>query len=317
MTAAAGQDVGSITGNFYTTNLNETAVRGLLAGYTTNLIGYLTSNFPNASVEQIASGQYIVPSPNTTLSQSLLFSLVNPAGGSLTTNFFNIPTNFMASLHVQFGGTSYTWLMPALQGQRLAFVYGASTVQLWQDDTNIASGSFSGSDSVTMIGNHPFFGNWYSTSKFYVSSGGYTACYTTAYNANSYYAILYSFDPDWGWLKERQNQLEAYRQQGLGDSSRQVITETLNIMGLNYALQTEYMSRMLGREIGVLPLNFQKVGRMGQVSGSGYFRLDVYGNLTAAVKQHWSERRFLDRLQHGEVGDTTWTHILAVRWNME
>ena len=50
------------------------------------------------------------------------------------------------------------------------------------------------------------------------------------YNANSFYAILYSFDPDWGWLKERQNKLEAYRQQGLGDSSRQVITETLNIM---------------------------------------------------------------------------------------
>jgi RHS repeat-associated protein len=282
MTAAAGADVGSITGNFYTTNLNETAIRTTLAGFTTNFVSYLANNYPNASVEQIASGQYIVPATNTTLSQSLLFSQVNPNGGPLATNFTYIPTNFMSTLYVSFSGTSYRWLMPALQGHRLALVYGSSTAQLWQDDTSIASGSFSGSDSVTMIGNHPFFCNWYSASNVYVPSGGYTANFTTTYNANSYYAMLYSFDPDWGWLKERQNQLQAYRQQGLGDSSRQVITETLNIMGLNYSLQTEYMARMLGKEIGVLPLNFQKVGRMGQVSGSGYF-VDIYGNVTAAV----------------------------------
>ena len=125
MTAAAGQDFGCPNGNFYVTNLNETALRGVLAGYTTSMIGYLASNFPNASVQQIVGGQYIVPSTNTALIQSPLLAQVNPSGGPLTTNFVNIPTNYMSTLTFNFGGTSYFWYTPALQGCRLALVYGS------------------------------------------------------------------------------------------------------------------------------------------------------------------------------------------------
>jgi len=156
-------------------------------------------------------------------------------------------------------------------------------VQLWQDDTNIASGSFGGgSDTVYAIGHHLYGGTWDPASNYYYSSGGYAINSPAQYTANSYNTLLYSYDPDWGWLKVRQNKLEAYRQQGLPDSSRQVITETLNIMGMNWSLQTEYAARMLGTEIGVLPFNYQNVGRMSQISGAGYF-VDLYANLTAPI----------------------------------
>jgi len=57
---------------------------------------------------------------------------------------------------------------------------------------------------------------------------------------NATYALLYAFDPGLAWLEERQNQLDAYRQQGLGDNSREVVSETLNVWGLNWMLQTEW-----------------------------------------------------------------------------
>ncbi len=56
---------------------------------------------------------------------------------------------------------------------------------------------------------------------------------TNAYQrTNATYAMLYAFEPDWGWLQQRQNKLDAYLQQGLTNGSRQVTSETLNVMGL-------------------------------------------------------------------------------------
>ena len=62
ISAAAGT-----SGGYYVTNLNETALRNALTGYTTNFLTYLQSNSPNASVQQILGGWQIVPLTNTTL----------------------------------------------------------------------------------------------------------------------------------------------------------------------------------------------------------------------------------------------------------
>ena len=53
MAIAGGNTYGNYTTTFYTSNLNEAAIRGTLAGYTTNLLNFIQSNSPNASVEQI------------------------------------------------------------------------------------------------------------------------------------------------------------------------------------------------------------------------------------------------------------------------
>jgi len=50
------------------------------------------------------------------------------------------------------------------------------------------------------------------------------------------------------------DQLHRLRQQGLPDTSRQVLSETLNIMGLNWLLQTVSTEKLLAAQLGVLPL---------------------------------------------------------------
>ena len=274
MNAAGGVNFGTFTNIFYTTNLNEAAIRSTLAGYATNFLSYIQSNYPNASVEQILSGQYIVPSTNTTLSQNLLFVTTNMNGTMPVVSWVNEPTNLMSTLTIQFAAGTYKWFMPQLHGQRVSLTYGSSTVQLWQDDTNLVSGSFTTSDTVTLTAYH-LHGSWDTTNNVYIP-GWFVASSPPLINyANSSYAILYAFEPDWGWLQERQKQLDAYRQQGYSDTSRQVVTETLNIMGLNWQMQDVSMSRILAAQIGVLPMFYQRVGRMAQENGKGYY-VDVF-----------------------------------------
>ena len=70
---------GSTSTANYVQNLNEANLRNRLRHCTTNLLAYLQTNCPNASVEQVIGGWQIVSSANAPLSQSLLFPITNTA----------------------------------------------------------------------------------------------------------------------------------------------------------------------------------------------------------------------------------------------
>ena len=270
MTAAGGTDTAN-----YVTNLNEANLRGLLTGYTTNLLNYLQSNAPNASVDQILGGWQIVSSTNTTLSQSLLFG--QDTATLPVEDWTDEPTNLMSSLTINFASTNYQWWMPKLQGDRITLLYTTNGLaQLWQDDTLLVTNQTTASDTnVILSANHPY-GTWNFTDNVLVDNGNDDQTTTNVYQrTNATYCIMYAFEPDWGWLQKRQQQLDAYRQAGLADNSRQVVSETLNIMGLGWMLQTAYADRVLSEQLGVLPEYVHRLGRMAQEGGKGYY-VDVY-----------------------------------------
>ena len=123
--------------------------------------------------------------------------------------------------------------------------------------------------------NQPF-GNWDFTNNVVLTLDTNDQIVTNAYQrTNATYALIYAFEPDWGWLQERQNQLDSYRQQGYPDTSRQVVSETLNVMGLNWMLQTEGIEQFLAAQLGILPQFHHRLGRMAQEGGNGYY-VDVY-----------------------------------------
>ncbi len=326
MTAAGGLDVGSFATNFYTTNLNEAAIRSTLTGYTTNLLGYLQSNYPNATVPQILSGQSIVLSTNTALPQSLLFPTTNLDGTMPVLSWVNEPTNMMSTMAVSFLSTNYQWFFPQLEGERLSLTTSSSgSAQLWLNDSNIASGSTgggSGTFNVSITAYHPGLGgSWNTASNLFVQSS-YIVSTTKPYkNANASYDILYAFEPDWGWLQERQNQLDAYIQAGYANSSRQVVTESLNIMGLNWLLQTHAVSESLATQIGDLPFFYHRIGRMSQESGAGYY-VDVYmqtydttssSSTTDNHPNQWVESwgYFASAMEHGLIEQLQSTNLVG------
>jgi RHS repeat-associated protein len=276
---------GTDTGN-YVTNLNEANIRSALTGYTTNLLNYLQSNAPNASVQQIMGGWQIVPSPYTNLSQIDANFPFNddlyPIDPEISWTYE--PTNLMASLKITFAGTNYQCPMPQLQGQRLSLTFSNNGVaQLWQEDAPLAQHSTSGSGTTNVVFaiNQPY-GTWNDTSNVLVDTGFGDQVITNLCQAtNATYVLTYAFEPDWGWLQQRQNQLDSYRQQGLPDTSRQVVSETLNVMALNWMLQTASAEQLLAGQLGILPEYSARFGRMAQETGHGYY-IDVQ-NFGAAV----------------------------------
>src|ERR1051326_7811299 len=324
LSAAQGTEV-----NSYASNLDEAAIRGVLTGYTTNFLGYLQSNYPNASVEEVLGGAYIVPSTNTTLGQGLLFPTTNLNGTMPIVNWTNQPTNFMSTLTVDLAGVTNNWLMPQLQGQRLSLTFSNNGVaQLWLEDSNVLQVATDGVGStyVTLNIYHPSVqSSWNAASNSFVPGAYYWKAWKTYQKANASYALLYAFEPDWGWLRQRQQKLDAYRQ-AFSDTSRQVVTETLNVMGLNWQLQTEYLSRMLAAQIGVLPQFYHRMGRMSQEAGWGYY-VDAYMLLNGAASSasssdnhytnwldHWT--LFASAMEHGlieQLQSTNWVGASTVK----
>jgi hypothetical protein len=140
--------------------------------------------------------------------------------------------------------------------------------------------TFYPSDNVTIAVTHPN-GGWNTTNNTFIPNPTNSENMTmtdTYQSTNSNYAILYAFDPDWGWLQQRENQLNIYLQEGLTNGSRQVTCETLNIMGMDWMLQTEDVEQMLAAQLGVLPMYHHRIGRMAQELGRGYY-IDVYMQL--------------------------------------
>ncbi len=266
----------------YVKNLNEPALRSTLQGYNSNLLASIQSNYPNASVQQILGGQQITPWTNA-LSQSLMFPADTRGGVYPVLTWANIPTAFMSTFGISFWGVNTNWYFPQLQGGRLSLTFSNNGVaRLWLEDTLIASQtntSGSSTVSVTLAVTHPSAG-WDTVNNIPYDTGGapygYDRSIAATYQCtNASYGIIYAFEPDMKWLNEREQVLDTYRQQGLADNSRQVLTESLNIMGLNWMIQTKLNEDILDQQIGVLPQYQERLGRMAQESGRGYY-VDVY-----------------------------------------
>ena len=281
---------GTDTGN-YVSGLSESNIRNTLTGYTTNLLNYIQTNNPNASVQQILGGPSIVPGNFTALGSPLSlnqFTIYNVTAtnigvGNYTNgpvNWSYIPTNLMSSLAISFAGTNWQCWMPLLQGQRLSLTYSNNGLaQLWLNDSNVMQGQTSGSggtNNVVIDINHPFgHWDWTNNTIIRVPSQADNNVTNVYQSTNATYALVYAFEPDWGWLRERENQLNVYLQEGYPNTSRQVVGETLNIMGLDWMLQTEGAEQLLAVQEGILPQYHHRFGRMAEEAGKGYY-VDIY-----------------------------------------
>ncbi len=299
--SAAG---GTSTTN-YVTSLNESSLRNTLTGYTTNFLNYLQSNAPNASVAEVMSGWQIVPATITTISNSLPFPSPTFNPPMAVKNWDNEPTNMMAILKLSFAGTNYECAFPQLQGQRLSLTFDSNGVaSLYQDDTLLVQSATTGSGARTevLVTVDQPYGKWNQSGNSFspLTDNDSTNVSTFYQRTNATYALLYSFDPDWRWLRQRQKKLDEYRQQGKADTSREVLTESLNIMGMTWALQTEFASRLLEPQLNISSHYHSRFGDVAQEAGSGY-RIDAYvlnaGFLSTTGQDSVSRNRWKNHLR--------------------
>ena len=316
----AGLDLHSIIGvnsnNLYTaaagisttdsvSGLDEDAVRRVLTGYTTNLLSYLQSNYPNASVPEILSGWQTISSVSQPLGKTPPWQVYDYNGTLPMQTWDNIPTNYMSTLTITFGQANQLFYMPQLSGQRLSITMDASysdyefflenwflnatnTVKMWLDDSIVLQTEVDGVDplpslAITNSVHHPR-GYWDTNANIFVDQDKGVQSAVAAYpqpiawyGVKAQYVLLYAFDPDSAWLHERQKRLDAYRSHGLADDSREVQTETLYIMGLNWLVQSELTLHCLAAQEDVLLMHNHRIGRIGNSveCGGGCF-LDIF-----------------------------------------
>jgi len=276
---------GATDSTHYVQNLNETNLATRLTAYTTTLTQWLKANKPNSTVNNLTGrrsygrGSFDVLADIPTVNYTTNVSYLQP------TDWTTIPESWMTKLTVtageynystdQFTTTRYTDTinMPALMGQKFSLAFNGGTGTFYLDENLLGTGSsFSvpNADIDISLSIDHAHGTYNQSTGVWADDGKHDQEETKAYIKDDDYAysILYGFKPSGRVLRKRQEILDGYlRDPAIADDSREVITELLNIMGLNWLLQTEYSESLVASQYNISNLSHHRMGRMGQEEG--------------------------------------------------
>ncbi len=239
----------------YAQGLDETNLAACLRNITRGFSQTLQSNYPNASVAQIVSGRRI--------SAEYLTKLPTSPGhlAQVGARWTNFPTNVYHRIRIQLGQIDQTLLIPEIAHKRVTVNYTEDhppRAQLWVDDERVAQESeetFATQMVVTV--DHPY--------------GGTYADQTTTYNLrrDSTYVLISGFgetESD-ALIRQRQRKLESYLAQGSSSASREVTTESLNILGLAWMHETGLAWKLSDAVANVHRITHHRFGLAAQESG--------------------------------------------------
>jgi RHS repeat-associated protein len=235
-----------------------------------SLTGNNTANFQITGGNQAGD---IAPGQTRTVNVRYLANSV----GSQTANV-HITYNFD---NLSYDGVSHNGLSPlppvdlSVSGTTLS----TPVAQLWLDDTEIAEEA----EPVTGVD----LNSMYISVRHQYSSNPSADQLNVKYNLKrgSTYAIIYDFGGSrLGRLVEkRERQLQNYRESGQADSSRQVLTESLNVIGATWMRDTTLNSNLLAQIQGVNNLFQHRFGVVAQETG---YYIDVKVQLTSMTSIH-------------------------------
>ncbi len=250
--------------------LNETDLANHLRDRTTALVNHIQTNLPNEKTVRLTGGYEKAALPASSFPLSYSTTLVMET-------WEVIPEALFSTLRMQMGIIDQTVKLAELRGRRLSLVFDETGKgQFYADDTLLWQEANGGTGSVAMTvwfdhpGGTTLDQNDVAAPKSYLRTGSY--------------ALLYGCEVSQRWLRARQGKLEAYRAAGLADTSREVKTETLNVMGLNWLLQTQLAGRMLADIADVAHMFHHRFGRMADeyntATGQGGYYVDVWMQLS-------------------------------------
>lgn len=302
--------------------VNYPSLSTYLAGRTNQLLSSIDTNQHSTDALSLLGGWRQEPFLLADGSQLRFIGSIQPASAywAARQSYDTLPASLLSTVKVEVlrvePGTpvvaSYTAPMANLQGRRLSLTFTDKNAalpdraQLWLDDTVPVGGEETTAALGTTVKlritiDHPH------------NVGGSTTLHDQTTTPKiclrgARYALTYSFNPTAELLKARQNQLDAYRRTGLADDSREVVTETLNVIGLTWLHQTELMERALGGKTNCDPLYHHRIGRVSQENGyyidvdgqfDGIFSLD--GNAALQGQVYNAANYFASAMEHGVI----------------
>ncbi len=204
-----------------------------------------------------SSGSYQFPDQSWTAIPDIYFHTLQVIAGNQTR---------------QAGKIDRTLKFAELQGKRLSITFsGTAQARLWLDDENPNTETGGTGDLyVTLTASYPR-GTWnYSAvpQTLILSTAVNNQTETKKYlRTASAYTIIYGFETTGGLLAKRQQQLDVYRRQGLGNSTREVISESLNVLGQRWLFQVALADQLIAAQSGISSCWNHRVGRVAQEAG--------------------------------------------------
>jgi RHS repeat-associated protein len=178
-----------------------------------------------------------------------------------------------ANVHISF---TYDGFAQTCDLRLSGTVLSMPVAQLWLDDVLLAEETepvtVVDPNKMTVAVTHPY------TTTFANQSQDYTL------KRGSTYAIIYDFGGSrmGRVVEKRERQMQDYRESGLGDTSRQVLTETLNVLGMTWMRDTTLNDNLLSQIGGVFSLYQHRFGIVAQEAGY-YIDVKVQKTSTTAL----------------------------------
>lgn len=245
---------GATVATDYVQDMNRSNIRSDLATMTDNLVDWINTNDPDASVTDILGGREIVAVSIPLLQTSLSYQ----KSGSTPTRWTSIPNGYKATFNVYFDGGSIdvTFYSADVYGKRLTFFYnGSHEAELRLDGTLQGTSSAQtpgGWNSVLLTATHPYGSSWADqsvwhrvwTDKSYVIANAWG-------NAGIEMANLHS------------RSMNANSLGGAGDSSESVLGEALSVMWYTWNTEKSRACDLLNRMTLCTTVLHHQVGLVG------------------------------------------------------
>jgi RHS repeat-associated protein len=276
------------TGTNSITSLSYSGLGSYLGARVTQLLSALRNTYPGNSVEQTVGGW--IPLPNATVASSS-FPIAAAGYPWIPYDGYTydvLPASLYATVQIQAPAVGLSWgpvNTASLRGQRLGLAFESGYAKLKIEDGQVASATSTVASgaaldvSVTIT---------HAESAYVVTGVQVNQTATLASKGDGTYALVYGFDVTSEYLQTRQDQLDRYREAGVADSDQRMRLETLNVIGLNWLLQTELDHQLVATLKGQSPAYLHRFGRVAHelASGTDYsLYIDVPMNFSGFVSR--------------------------------
>lgn len=242
--------VGSTSGAGFVQNINRTAVRSGLATSANNLISYIRTNLPNATLEQVYGGRQINPLTSTPTSVAYAQSgVISPS----------MNPQYETTLRLQAPGIDLTFNTSQVYGKRLTIFYDTSRRPVLRQNGNVlatgTAGSSGGTQTLTMTVNHPYP----------ALSGTYgDRSYPFTMRVGGNYAVINAFGPvGRGMVERHRNLFLDNRLAGNADTSEPVLGESVYFVGMSFLAARSQVHKLQNGLHGVIATSHDWLGLVG------------------------------------------------------
>jgi YD repeat-containing protein len=272
--------VGGTVGTGSIKDLSASALASQMLGFSSNILQWLRNNKPNDTINSLMQGRRIDQREITTFAQASGVNSILTQWKIAIETVTAIPESYISKLNITLGDWNYTSktftttyhtgtiLSTDLRGQKLALTFNGNLGEIYLENTLWKSQNLPLSDvDIKFEWFHDHY-EWIWNGTQYVKQkiGKSNQTDVRAYRKNNgfAYAFPYGFDVNGKHLRLRQEKLDKHLRDNLVETSRQVRTEVLNVMGLNWMYQTKLSDNLVAANMNLFAGAHHRFGRMCQ-----------------------------------------------------